>query len=158
MTETAEIQEIRERVKASVSQRRYAWDVSKADKALIANARTDLPTLLAEIDRLQAKFNTAKNPGCDATCLNYCWCTDPQVSDDMKELQADNERLRSALERLLKDASLEWYIGQMSIERALKPGETGVAVKVHNREMEQRAASAYQNAHQVLLSHGGEDV
>lgn len=68
----------------------------QADMAFIANARHDIPALLAEVTALRAELDKAKANECTALCGD--------VEQERDELRAELDAARAAHERALYDA------------------------------------------------------
>lgn len=69
------------------------YHMNEWDAEFIAAARNHFKELLDEVERLQSEFRSAKNVGCDATCLNY---------RDHEEMVHERDRALRRVEKLEK--------------------------------------------------------
>lgn len=60
----------------------------------LARAKAELVT---EVERLKGMFQSARNTGCDATCLNYCWHADKEYAKELAQVTERVEQLTEAL-------------------------------------------------------------
>jgi hypothetical protein len=123
MMRGAQVQAERDELKARLT----LMEASNAAEA-IANTKTvysgtavmqmnaaleeQLAQVQAERDKLMAQVHSRKNPGCDATCPNYCIHDDgelkAELESDLKDSQAQAARYREALE-WYADEDKRWY-------------------------------------------------
>lgn len=75
-------------------------------------------------------------------------------------IEKEKERVKGlveALEDMLKNVSLDWYMQQFGKDTSPQPPTTGIAAKIHNQETMDRVLVAFANARDALKEYRGED-
>jgi hypothetical protein len=68
----------------------------------------------------------------------------------IQSLKDENEKFREALESILSNVALDWYVQQFAKDETPRLGTSGIAAKIHNIETLQRIKISFERARQTL--------